>query len=359
MSISSEMQLATPERNGNGMAKHSTAASGAIAREAQEVQAAMFVAQQFPRDEIEAERRILQSCKRKGLAEQAVYAYPRGNETISGPSIRLAEVLAQNWGNMDTGIKELAQRNGESEVMAFAWDLQTNFRQVKVFTVKHERHTKQGKKPLTDPRDIYELVANQGSRRLRACILAVIPGDIVDAAVAECEKTMKGNNEGPIADRVKNMLAKFEALGVTKAQIEKRLNHKVDSIIEVELVGLRKIYKSLTDGFAKAEEFFGIEAAKTPAEKTDLEREILDEKPPKAPVETLAEGEIPNEPETVSVDTMAADIRDGIEAATTTAELDIIWKTCRTNRAALGEAFMIATKVTWDAKYRELSPAKK
>jgi hypothetical protein len=232
---------------------------------------------------------------------------------------------------------------------------------VKIFTVKHERHTKQGKKALTDPRDIYELVANQGSRRLRACILAVIPGDIVDAAVAECEKTMKGNNEGPIADRVKNMLTKFEALGVTKAQIEKRLNHKVDSISEVELVGLRKIYKSLTDGFAKVEEFFGIEAAKTPVEKTDLEREILEEKPKaEAKAEPLAEGEVPNDPEPQpDTQSMAADIQDGIESATSTTELDLIWKTCRTNRAALGEEFMVATKAAWDAKYRELSPAKK
>jgi len=33
-------------------------------------------------------------------AEVASYEYPRGNEKVSGPSIRLAEVLAQCWGNM-------------------------------------------------------------------------------------------------------------------------------------------------------------------------------------------------------------------------------------------------------------------
>ncbi len=73
----------------------------------------------------------------------------------------------------------------QSTVEAFAWDVEeANTRQTKVFQVRHWRHTKQGGYKLTDPRDIYELVANNGARRLRACILGVIPGDVIDAAVA-------------------------------------------------------------------------------------------------------------------------------------------------------------------------------
>jgi len=72
----------------------------ASTRAAQEVQAAMVVAKKFPRDVTASLARILTNCKRKALAEQAVYAYPRGKEVVSGPTIRLAEVLAQSWGNM-------------------------------------------------------------------------------------------------------------------------------------------------------------------------------------------------------------------------------------------------------------------
>ena len=74
---------------------------------------------------------------------------------------------------------------------------------------------------LCDPRDVYEMVANLGARRLRACILAVIPKDIVDAAVEECEKTLAGDTKEPIADRLKKMLDKFSEFGVTKDMIEK------------------------------------------------------------------------------------------------------------------------------------------
>jgi len=154
-------------------------------RQAQEVQAAMVIAKRFPRDEVEAFNRILKSCQRKTLAEQSMYEYPRGGQKVTGPSIRLAEALAQNWGNLDYGIVELEQNNGESQVMAYAWDLETNTRQSKIFSVPHIRATKHGNKTLTDPRDIYEMVANQGARRLRACILGVIPGDVIDSAVEQ------------------------------------------------------------------------------------------------------------------------------------------------------------------------------
>jgi len=131
-----------------------------------EVQAAMILARRFPRDPVLALDRILNACTRPALAEGALYCYARGGTDITGPSIRLAEVLAQNWGNLQFGVRELEQRDGESTVEAFAWDIETNVRQVKIFQVKHERHTKQGAKRLTDPRDIYETVANQGARRL-------------------------------------------------------------------------------------------------------------------------------------------------------------------------------------------------
>src|SRR5574340_188946 len=169
-------------------------------REVAEVQGAIVLAKKFPRNQIEAMDRILNACQRPSLAEGALYSYARGGTDITGPSIRLAEVAAQQWGNMQFGIRELDQRAGESTVEAFAWDLETNTRQTKTFQVKHYRHTKKGGYNLSDPRDIYELVANQGARRLRACILGIIPGDIVEMAVDECEKTMKAKADtGPEA----------------------------------------------------------------------------------------------------------------------------------------------------------------
>lgn len=226
-------------------------------REMEEVKGAIVMARHFPRNVFQAEQRILDACKRISLAETAVYQYPRGGTKISGPSIRLAEVLAQNWGNIDFGVKELEQKEGESTVMAYAWDLETNTRQTKVFTVKHSRKAGNSIKKLTDPRDVYEMVANQGSRRVRACILGVIPGDIVEAAVNQCQQTLAGAGGMPLKDRIGGMLKHFkENYKVTQEMIEEHFGYNVDSFTEVDLVSAKQIINSLRDGMSKVEDWF-------------------------------------------------------------------------------------------------------
>lgn len=230
-----------------------------ISRQAQEVQGAMVVAKRFPRNEVEAYNRILRSCQRKSLAEQSMYEYPRGGQKVTGPSIRLAEALAQNWGNLDYGIIELEQKNGESQVMAYAWDLETNTRQTKIFAVPHIRATKQGNKKLTDPRDIYEMTANQGARRLRSCILGVIPGDVIDGAIDQCMVTLKSNNPDPLIGRVRKMAKAFEdKFSVTIEMLEEMLQCSCESFSENDFIRLRNIYKSLADGMAKREDYFNV-----------------------------------------------------------------------------------------------------
>jgi len=250
-------------RQGNALADSSTA------REVQEVQAMMTIAKRFPRDEKAALDRIINACTRKGLADSACYQYSRGGTDITGPSIRLAEAIAQAWGNIQFGVRELEQRNGESTVEAFAWDLETNTRQVKTFQVKHERHTKLGSKTLTDPRDIYELVANQGARRVRACILGVVPGDVVDEAVKQCDVTLNATAE-VTPESIKKLVDVFAGFKVSKEQIEARIQRHIDAITPAQIVALRKIYNSLKDGMSKPEDWFPVAADKGPLSKAKI-----------------------------------------------------------------------------------------
>ena len=113
-----------------------------VQREVAEVQGAMVVARQFPRNHQKAMDAILNECTRVGLAEKAEYQYARGGSDIRGPSIRLAETIARQWGNMLTGVTELTRGAGISECMAYACDLETGYRDEKRFQVKHWRETK-------------------------------------------------------------------------------------------------------------------------------------------------------------------------------------------------------------------------
>lgn len=238
-------------------AARSTTAEMVVSRQAQEVQAAMVIAKRFPRNEQESINRIMKACQRKGLAEKSMYEYPRGGERVTGPSIRLAEAMAQSWGNIDFGIIELEQKAGESQVMAYAWDLETNTRQTKVFSVPHIRATKKGNTSLKDPRDIYEMVANQGARRLRACILGVIPGDVVESAVTQCEKTLMGDGKENLENTIRAVVNTFEKeYDITVPMLEKFIGCKVESFTMQNLIRLKKVYVSLKDGMAKREDYF-------------------------------------------------------------------------------------------------------
>jgi len=233
-------------------------ASMGSAREIAEVQSAMVMARRFPRDEVAIVDRILQACTRPSLAAGALYEYARGGTDIRGPSIRLAECIAQYWGHLDFGWRVLEERPGATKVQAFAWDMQTGTRSQMVFDVLHEMSLKAGgKKILHDQRDVYEHVANAASRRMRACILRVVPSDVVDAAVEQCEKTLTIKAE-VTPERIQSMLAQFADFGVTKAMIEKRMQRRVDAMTPGLMLQLGRIYTSLRDGISQPENWFDL-----------------------------------------------------------------------------------------------------
>lgn len=250
-----------------------------------EAQAAMVVAKRFPRDVVKAMDRIMQACTRPALAEAAVYQYARGGSNIEGPSIRLAEVLAQNWGNIRCGVIEASRKMGESECIAYAWDLETNFYDEKKFAVRHIRDKKGGNEAITAERDIYELIANMGARRKRACILSVIPGDVVEGAVHQCAVTLATKAE-VTPERIKSLEEKFMEFGVTKAAIEKRIQRRLDAITPALLVQLGKIYNSLKDGMSQAIDWFDFGPDTAPKKTKDSPGP--DSSPPRAAVAAVS-----------------------------------------------------------------------
>lgn len=267
-------------------AARSTTTEMVTSRQMQEVQGQIVMAKKFPRNEMQSFNRIIQACQRRSLAEKAEYEYPRGGQKVTGPSVRLAEVAAQNWGNIDFGIVELEQRNGESQVMAYAWDLETNTRQTKIFSVPHIRSTKKGNVPLSDPRDIYELVANQGARRMRACILGIIPGDVIEAAVEQCHKTLEGTEKKPLKDVIREVSLYFQRdFNVPVEALEKYIGCRSEAFSMNDCIRLRRLYISLKDGMAKREEVFelpgaGKEEVKDPFEGKGKKKEDRPEEGP-------------------------------------------------------------------------------
>ena len=279
-----------------------------------EVQGSIVLAQQRPRDVTRAIEDMRQSCGIKEMAESAFFKFPRGGSNITGASVQLARELARCWGNIDYGIKELSRddRHGQSEMLAFAWDLETNVRAETTFIVPHLRDKKGGPERLVDVRDIYEVNANMGARRLREQIFAVLPRWFTEQAEQACHDTLQTGGGEPLLLRIEKMVKAFEALGVTKKQLEKKVAGSIDKIDPVTLANLAITYKSIRRGeIGKDDEFPDDKAAA-------IEGALKDTKAP-APAK-VEKTDLPE------YSTTAKHALDQLRACQTETEIDDLWE---------------------------------
>lgn len=250
-----EIRLPEPARVGQSTAVEQ---SRAVA----EVQAAIVIARQFPRDTQSAIRAMNDACRNKQLALQAFYSYKRSGANITGASIYLARELARIWGNLDVSVRELRRDDeyGQSEMIAYAWDLETNTRVSTGFIVPHFRDkSEKGPERLTSMRDIYESNANNGARRLRECIFAVLPKWFTDDAQDRCRKTIEDGGGIPLPQRISNLIGLFaKEYDVDEARLEGFLEKPSSKWNEYDLGQLFIVGQSLRRGERTVSEAFPV-----------------------------------------------------------------------------------------------------
>ncbi|EHS7647029.1 hypothetical protein KWH26_003638 [Salmonella enterica] len=248
--------------------------AGAVTIEAQraitEAQSKIQLAKMFPRNETDAFNKLLFSCSHPGFAEEAFYSLPRGNQNISGPSIRLAEEIARLYGNFTYGHRELSRSNGKSEVEVFAWDVENNNYTSRQITVVHVQDTKSGSYALRSQADIDTRIANIASKQLRGRILSLIPKWMLSEAVAKCRETLAGGQDSAQREaRVEALVARFGSKGVNKTALEKYLGHPLKLITNDEMADLFGVYTAIKEGSAINEFFIDDEPKNPMAEKLE------------------------------------------------------------------------------------------
>ncbi|MET8826029.1 hypothetical protein ABZX40_13230 [Streptomyces sp. NPDC004610] len=225
-----------------------------------EVQAAVIVARQFPRNEETATRKMRQAFRQQSLAARSFFRFNRGDGNVNGETIQFAKELARCWGNIHHGLNELRRDDeaGESEMQAWAWDLESNERASTTFVVPHVRFTKSsGRKPLEDPRDVYENNTNNGARRLREMIFTVLPDWYREEAKEVANRTLQeGPGDKPLAQRIADAVTAFENLGVSVVQLEENRGRPTERWLNLDVAQLQIVYGSVTRGEVSLEEEF-------------------------------------------------------------------------------------------------------
>jgi hypothetical protein len=233
-----------------------------------QVQAMVIVAQQCPRSVPAAIRAMEEACRQTELAEKAFFRFPRAGGAVEGPSVHLARELARCWGNIEHGVSELRRDDlaAESEMQAFAWDLETNTRSASIFIVPHKRDTRTGVKDLTDMRDIYENNANNGARRLREAIFSTLPVWYRARAERLCRETLENGGGKPLAQRIADAVTAFERYRVGPARLAAKFGYAgLDELTAADVAQLGIIYDSLRQGTVSVDDEFPPEAPKVTA----------------------------------------------------------------------------------------------
>jgi hypothetical protein len=188
-------------------------------------------------------------------AKVCTYSVPRGGKAITGPSVHLAKILAQVWGNLRIEAKVVAIDQTQVTSEAVCFDLENNLA-IKT-QVKRSITGKSGR----FNEDMITVTGNAAnSIALRNAILSVIPRSVVDKVY----NTAKATITGDVSDKTK-LIAKrkqvFDGLKDTYSLTEKEIlsavgKAAIDHVTADDLVVLIGIGTAIRDGDTSVEQAF-------------------------------------------------------------------------------------------------------
>lgn len=189
-------------------------------------------------------------------AKTCTYSVPRGNKPITGPSVHLAKILAQVWGNMriDAKVVGIDETHVTSESVCF--DLENNLA-IKT-QVKRSIKNKTGGRFSDDMITVTGNAAN--SIAMRNAILSVIPRAVVDRVYNAAKQTITGDISDKnkfIAARTKVIEGLKSAYEVTESEILGAIGRaSVEHITGDDIMTLIGIGTAIKDGDTDVEKAF-------------------------------------------------------------------------------------------------------
>jgi hypothetical protein len=248
------------ESRGLGEVADQVGAVAAIAREESELKAAIVVAKRFPRDEATAFAKLMKSCERPTMAEHAVYSFPRGGAKVEGPSISMAREAARCWGNIRFGCRIVSDDEEQLHIKGWALDLEVNNYIEEEDKFAKLIFRKKGGWQKPDERDLRELKNRRGAICVRNCLLQVLPPDVIDDAVRQVKETLRKAASGELkqnrTDAIRRLAKGFLDVGVSVDLLERKLQHKLETVTEAEIVELRGIWSSIADSNSQVKDHF-------------------------------------------------------------------------------------------------------
>jgi hypothetical protein len=183
----------------------------------------------------------------KETAATCTYSLPRGGKSISGPSVHLAKILAQVWGNLRVESKVVSIDTTQITSQAVAFDLENNLA-IKV-EVKRSITGKNGR----FNEDMITVTGNAANAiALRNAVLNVIPRAVVDKVYNAAKQTITGD----LSDKTKLLKKRkqvFDGLKDSYGVLEDEAlfaigKPSIDTVTSDDLMTLIGIVQAIKDG---------------------------------------------------------------------------------------------------------------
>lgn len=269
--------------------------SGGLVSEMAKAEIAQQVAtaRQFPRSVKRASANINSLVTLdEEAAQDCIYALPRGGKPIRGPSVRLAECVAQSWGNNRVATRVVEIDRAEKVVVAEAvfHDLETN---AAVKTSVRRRISDRQGRLLND--DMIVVTGNAAcSIAKRNAILSGVPKAVWNRAYNAAEGVIKGDVK-TLAERRSKAVKAFGTWGVTAAQVYAALGVAGEEEVTLEhLPTLIGMYNAVKNGEETVETLFAGRDAASAKQFTRVANPLKDDEAPKpAAVEAPQEAQAP------------------------------------------------------------------
>jgi hypothetical protein len=175
------------------------------------------------------------------IAESCTYALSRAGKSITGPSVRLAEIAVSNYGNIRAGARVISNDGKTITAQGLCHDLETNY--AVTVEVKRRITDKNGK---TFSEDMQVVTGNAAAAiAFRNAVFKVVPGALVHPIWEAAKKVAKGSAE-TLVDRRTKAVKYFNDLGVKNDQICESLGIKKVEDVDLDkleiLTGMRSAY---------------------------------------------------------------------------------------------------------------------
>jgi hypothetical protein len=204
-----------------------------------------MIARDNPRvPERSLQRTAAAATRDPATAAGCFYSIPRGGKQIEGPSVRLTELAARYWGNIEAASRIVDI--GETHVTAqgVAWDLETNYT---FSTEVRRRITDKSGRRFND--DMIGVTANAAaSIAYREAVLRVVGKLELDPIWRQCRDVAVGDSRS-MADQYNGAIEHFAKAGISEERILASLGVTRKAEVTPEHIGaLRGTANALRDG---------------------------------------------------------------------------------------------------------------